>query len=170
MTTPGTDLVVLDTSVVSLLLHSVAPAVYYQGEIAGRRAVISFQTQEEAWFGAIKAGWGPRTINQLRRHLDQYQMIGVTPELIDICAHLRSERESVGRHLKTALFVFPRQDHLERSVALKLEMPIRRYPWLKAAVPYRRPLGRPETYPARQQQVRHHHTMSQSTFGGMNLA
>ncbi|MYD87357.1 MAG: type II toxin-antitoxin system VapC family toxin, partial [Acidobacteria bacterium] len=102
MTTRTADQVVLDTSVASLFFRNAAQADYYQHEIAGRRSIISFQTYEEALFGAVKGGWGPRRMNQLRRHLEQYELIGVTPELIDICAHLRSERESAGRGLKTA--------------------------------------------------------------------
>lgn len=102
MTTLAVDQVVFDTSVVSLFFRKAAQAAYFQAEIAGRRPVISFQTQEEALFGAIKGGWGARRMSQLRRHLDQYELIGVTPELIEVCAHLRSERESAGRALKTA--------------------------------------------------------------------
>ena len=102
MTSPGADLVVLDTSVVSLFLRNAGQAGYYIREIAGRRVVISFQTYEEALFGAVKGGWGARRVSQLRGQLDQYELLGVTPELIDICAHLRSERESAGRALKTA--------------------------------------------------------------------
>ena len=102
MTTPSTDLVLLDTSVVSLFFANSPQADCYQNAIAGWRAIISFQTQEEALFGAIKGGWGARRMNQLRRHLDQYELIGVSPELIEICAHLRSERESAGHQLKTA--------------------------------------------------------------------
>ena len=117
MTTPGTDLVVLDTSVVSLLLANAAPADYYQAEIAGRRTVVSFQTQEEVLFGAIKGNWGPRRMSQLRLHLDQYELIGVTPELIDVCARLRSERESAGRQLNTA-------DAWIAATALLLQSPL----------------------------------------------
>lgn len=117
MTTPSTDLVVLDTSVVSLLLGDAAPADFYQAEIGGRRAVVSFQTREEALFGAIKSGWGARRMNQLRRHLEQYELVGVTPELIEICARLRSERESAGRRLKTA-------DAWIAATALLLECPL----------------------------------------------
>lgn len=102
MTTPSADVVVLDTSVVSLLFGNAAEAGYYKEELAGRRAVISFQTQEEVLFGAIKGRWGARRMIQLRQHLDQYELLGVTRELIDICAQLRSERESAGRALKTA--------------------------------------------------------------------
>jgi predicted nucleic acid-binding protein len=102
MTTPALNQVVLDTSVVSIFFRKDTRADFFEAEIAGRQPVISFQTQEEALFGAIKRGWGARRMNQLRRHLAQYEPIGVTPELIEICARLRSERESAGRQLKTA--------------------------------------------------------------------
>jgi len=102
MTTPSADVVVLDTSVVSLLFGNAAEAGYNEEEFAGRRTVISFQTQEEVLFGAIKGRWGARRMIQLRPHLDQYELLGVTRELIDICAQLRGERESAGRALKTA--------------------------------------------------------------------
>lgn len=117
MTTPAADQVVLDTSVVSLLFRNAAQAEFYQDEIAGRRPVISFQTQEEALFGAIKGSWGARRMSQLRRRLDQYELIGVTPELIDICAHLRSERESAGRQLNNA-------DAWIAATALLLQCPL----------------------------------------------
>ena len=102
MTTPSTELIVLDTSVVSLLFPTAAPSEFSKGEITGRRAVTSFQTQEEVLFGALEGGSGARRMNLLRRHLDQYELVGVTPELVDICARLRAERKSVGRALKTA--------------------------------------------------------------------
>ena len=99
---PVGSLFVLDTSVVSLLMRSGTGAEYYQDRIAGKRAVISFQTLEEAWFGAIKAGWGAARRNRLARHLDQFEVVWPTPEMVQICAHLRTEREHVGRRLGIA--------------------------------------------------------------------
>ncbi len=117
MTTPPSDLVVLDTGVVSLFFGDHAAASYYKGAINGRRAVISFQTREEALFGAIKGGWGDRRMNQLLHHLDQYETIGATPELAPISAQLRSERESAGRRLNTA-------DAWIAATALLLQCPL----------------------------------------------
>ena len=99
---PDGSLVVLDTSVVSLFLRNADEAVYYRREIEGLRAVISFQTREEALFGAISGGWGARRFNDLQQHLDQYEMVGASIELVDISANLRSEREQAGRRLNTA--------------------------------------------------------------------
>ena len=41
--------IVLDTSVVSILIRRAESATYYQERIAGRRAVISFQTLWESY-------------------------------------------------------------------------------------------------------------------------
>ena len=99
---PGGSLVVLDTSVVSLFLRNAGEAVYYRSEIEGLRTVISFQTREEALFGAIRRGWGPPRMNALQQHLNQYEMVGASIELVEISANLRSERERAGRKLNTA--------------------------------------------------------------------
>ena len=101
MPTDG-SLVVLDTSVVSLLLRNADEAAYYRSEIDGLRAVISFQTREEALFGAIRAGWGAPRMNALQQHLSQYEMVASSLEPVEISASLRSEREQAGRKLKTA--------------------------------------------------------------------
>ena len=99
---PSPSLVVLDSVVVSILLRRDEPAAYYRAEIEGLRPVISFQTREEALFGAIRAGWGVRRMNALHQHLDQYEMVPSSHELIRVSAQLRSDRERVGRALTTA--------------------------------------------------------------------
>ena len=99
---PVHPLVVLDTSVVSLLMRGDSKAKFYQNSITGKRAVISFQTLEEAWFGAIKAGWGEARRNRLAHHLGQFEVVWPTPEMVRICAHLRTEREQAGRRLGVA--------------------------------------------------------------------
>lgn len=96
------SLVVLDTSVVSRLMRNDNKARYYKNSTAGKRAVISFQTLEEAWFGAFKASWGEDRRNELSRHLGQFDVVWPTPEMVQISAHLRSEREQAGRRLSTA--------------------------------------------------------------------
>ena len=96
------SLVVLDSVVVSMLLRRDEPAEYYRAEIEGLRPVISFQTREEALFGAIRAGWGVRRMNALHQHLDQYEMVPSSLELIRVSAQLRSDRKKAGRALTTA--------------------------------------------------------------------
>ena len=94
--------VILDTSVVSLLVRDADAAAYYWDEIGGRRAVISFQIRGEALFGAIGAGRGARRMNELLQHLDRCEAVWSTPELVEVSARLRDERERTGRKLNTA--------------------------------------------------------------------
>ena len=63
--------VVLDTSVVSIIYRSDPRSSYYEEQIKGRGAVISFQTLEELLFGAYKAGWGERRASELKLHIAQ---------------------------------------------------------------------------------------------------
>ena len=98
----GSSLIVVDTSVVSLLIRRDRRATYYENHMVGCRAVISFQTLEELWFGAYKGGWGDRRKNGLRRDIDQYEVVWPSPDLVQISARLRSERERAGRRLSTA--------------------------------------------------------------------
>ena len=86
---PVHPLVVLDTSVVSLLMRGHSEAKFYQNSITGKRAVISFQTLEEAWFGAIKAGWGEARRNGLAQHLGQFEVVWPTPEMVQISRSVR---------------------------------------------------------------------------------
>ena len=96
------DLVVLDTSAVSLLFRGDDKSSELAEQIRGKRAVISFQTLEEVRFGAYKAGWGERRINDLNRHLRQYEVIWPNPELVEVSARLRVRQQETGRRLATA--------------------------------------------------------------------
>ena len=96
------SLVVVDTSVISLYIREHELADYYHQQIEGMRAVISFQTLQELWFGAYKAAWGDNRKNALRRYLDRYAVIWPTLEVVHISARLRAEREIVGQTLATA--------------------------------------------------------------------
>ena len=94
--------VVLDTSVVSFVFAGDSRAHYYQTQIAGLRPFISFQTLEEMWFGAFTKNWGARRKNILARHLEQYDTVWPTEELVEICAQLRCARQTAGRRLMNA--------------------------------------------------------------------
>lgn len=94
--------VVVDTSVVSIIYNHDDRAPYYERRLAGRRSLISFQTLEELWFGTYKNDWGERRQARLAEHLNQYEVVWASDELVHICARLRSERRSVGRELKSA--------------------------------------------------------------------
>ena len=110
-------MVVLDTNVVSYIFNGDAKARYYAARIRDRRVFISFQTLEELWYGAYSAGWGPRRTNELALHLEQYDVVWPTPELVEICARLRSVRKSAGR-------VLQEPDAWIASTALLLRCPL----------------------------------------------
>ena len=95
-------MIVLDTSIVSYIFKSDTRAAYYMQRIRGNRSVISFQTLEEVRFGAVKANWGERRTSELELHIDQYEVIWSSPELVERCAYLRNECQKVGRPLATA--------------------------------------------------------------------
>ncbi len=110
-------MIVLDTSVVSLLFKGHERGDFYLPHITGQRAVLSFQTVEEVWFGAFKAQWGARQRNNLALHLEQYEVVWPDPETADISANLRVERERAGHKLNTA-------DAWIAATALRLACPI----------------------------------------------
>ena len=83
-------MIVLDTSVVSLLFRGDSRSGYYLARIADERAVIAFQTVEETWYGAYKAGWGQRRTDELARHLAQYEVVWPDAETVDLSANLPS--------------------------------------------------------------------------------
>ena len=108
---------VVDTSVVSLIHKEDGRAWYYRRYLEGRRAVISFQTLEEAWFGTFSAGWGDRKMNALQRDLDRYGIVWPDPDLVRVCARLRSDRRAAGRELAQA-------DAWIAATALRLGCPL----------------------------------------------
>ncbi len=77
-------------------------AAHHRHRVEGLRALISFPTREEVLFWAILDGWGPRRMNDLEQHLDDYELVEPSAGLVDISARLRFERERVGRKPGTA--------------------------------------------------------------------
>ena len=110
-------MIVLDTSVVSLLFRGDPRSGFYLGHMTDERAVIAFQTVEEIWYGAFKAGWGSRRSNELALHLALYEVVWPDEETADISANLRVEREKTGRRLNTA-------DAWIAATALRLSCPL----------------------------------------------
>ena len=96
------ETVVADTNIVSYIARKSPVADYYLPYLIGRQVVISFQTWEEALFGAYASGWGERRVNDLQCQLDQYQVFWPNPETVNLCARLRAERRAVGRDLQMA--------------------------------------------------------------------
>ena len=110
-------MILLDTNIVSYIFNGSDIAVPYLEQLRGQRALISFQTLEELWHGAWWAGWGERRKDELARHLEHYEVVWPGPELVDVCARLRSERKSVGREVPVA-------DAWIAATALLLDCPL----------------------------------------------
>lgn len=96
------DPIVLDSSVVSYIFNRDPIARYYVERMRGNRQYISFQTLEEAWYGAHSRGWGARRMQELTSHLERYEVIWPDTDLVEVCARLRAERRASGRELNMA--------------------------------------------------------------------
>ena len=95
-------MIVLDTNVVSYIFGKSSEATYYLLQIVGLQAVISFQTLEEAWYGAYYRSWGARKRSELAQFLEQFKVIYPDEQMADICAQLRAERRAAGREMQVA--------------------------------------------------------------------
>lgn len=95
-------MLVLDTSVVSYIFKKDSRASFYLQQVQGRRALISFQTQEELWHGAYFGEWGHKRRHELASHLRGYTVIWPSDRLVNVCAQLRAERNVAGRTLQSA--------------------------------------------------------------------
>ena len=95
-------MIIFDTNVVSYLFSGDDRGHYYLERSRDRRAVISFQTLEEIWYGAYAKSWDVTRMKELARHLDQYEVVWPSPRLADVCARLRSERKLAGREMQSA--------------------------------------------------------------------
>ncbi len=95
-------MIVLDTNVISYIFNGDYRAQHYLPRIRGLRTFLSFQTLEELWFGAYRKGWGARRKNELSQHIEQYEIVWPNFEVVDICAQVRTERESIGHRLEIA--------------------------------------------------------------------
>ena len=100
----GIQRVVVDTSVVSIIFNRDRDwrAPFYEGHLAGRQAIVSFQTLEEIVFWPLVNGWGEKRRNELMQHMVQYEVIWPDIALVNVSSQLRIERMRAGRSLKTA--------------------------------------------------------------------
>ena len=109
--------VVVDTSVVSIIFNNTKYADAYRELLTGRELCISFQVWEESLFGTYRGNWGEQRRNELARHLAQYTTIWANPDLVEISARLRDNRQRAGRELKSA-------DAWVAATALMLQCPL----------------------------------------------
>lgn len=106
----GSEAVVLDTGVFTAVLKAGSDiATEYANEIVGKRIVI-FQTEAEARYGALAAGWGKRRVRELEDRLERAVVVPPQADLAKECAQLRFECRSIGhafqdRHQAADLWV-----------------------------------------------------------------
>ena len=94
--------IVLDSNVVSYVFNRDPLARYYVERLRDARQFISFQTLEEAWYGAHSRGWGASRRQDLSSHLERYEIVWPDTDLVGACARLRAERRAAGRELNMA--------------------------------------------------------------------
>ena len=108
---------VIDKNIVSYIARKSPIADYYLPHLAGREIIISFQTREEALYGAYLARWGERRVDELKQQLDLYRVHWPDEELVELCARLRADRRASGRVLEVA-------DAWVAATALNLDCPL----------------------------------------------
>ena len=96
------ELIALDSNIVSYIFNRDSRAPYYVERIRGHPLAISFQTLEEAWYGAYNRDWGARRMGELEAYLQRYEVIWPNPGIVDLCAKMRAERRAAGRELQMA--------------------------------------------------------------------
>lgn len=97
------EAVVIDTDVYSVLFTRKRGGDHrreaWVARLAGKRIVISFQTRAEVLAGAMAAGWGDRTLRDLRLQLDDTPTIHESPEVTDSYAALTAACKNAGHAL-----------------------------------------------------------------------
>lgn len=92
--------IVIDTDVFGAdLVPGSRLAELYAPVITGRPAFISFQTEAELRYGALRRGWGAARLLKLDAKIQQAEVVHSGPELVRVHAKLRADCESVGRAL-----------------------------------------------------------------------
>jgi predicted nucleic acid-binding protein len=74
-------------------------ATIYQPIIAGRPALISFQTAAELRYGALLRRWGDARTRKLVARIGEAEIVHSGPELVLTYAQLRVECERIGHAL-----------------------------------------------------------------------
>jgi tRNA(fMet)-specific endonuclease VapC len=92
--------VVIDTDVFgSDLIPGAALTALYAPILAGRPAIISFQTVAELRYGAMHRGWGKARLLRLEAKLMHPHIEHSGPELVTVCARLRARCAAAGHAL-----------------------------------------------------------------------
>lgn len=97
------EAVVIDTDVYSVLFtrrrRDEARRHEWATRLTGSRVVISFQARAEVLAGALAAGWGDRTLRDLRRQLDDVPTVHESLAVTDNYATLTAACKNAGHPL-----------------------------------------------------------------------
>jgi predicted nucleic acid-binding protein len=95
-----TSSVVVDTNVFTARLRRDSGlASQYAKHLAGEMIAVTPQTVAEARYGALKSGWGPRRITELRVITVDVTVLPVDAETVERVAQLRNECRRIGHAL-----------------------------------------------------------------------
>jgi predicted nucleic acid-binding protein len=114
--------IVIDTDVFSAdLVPGAHLAERYAPIIAGRPALISFQTVAELHYGALRRGWGEARMLRLEARIHQAEIVHTGPELVLIYAQLRADCEALGHALAQRAHT---ADRWIAATAIRLGVPL----------------------------------------------
>jgi tRNA(fMet)-specific endonuclease VapC len=86
-----TDYIIVDTDVFSYLWQGRAVSPRFTEALRNTVPVLSFVSVGEVWFGARKANWGEKRLEQLRSAMRPYLIAPYSPEIAMLWGELKSE-------------------------------------------------------------------------------
>jgi len=114
--------IVIDTDVFSAdLVPGAQLAERYASIVAGRPALISFQTVAELRYGALRRGWGDARMLRLEAKIRLAEIVHTGPELVLVYAQLRADCEARGHALGQRAHT---ADRWIAATALRLGVPL----------------------------------------------
>jgi predicted nucleic acid-binding protein len=93
----------------------------YAPIIAGRPALISFQTAAELRYGALRRGWGHARTLKLEAKIQRAEIVHTGPELVVVYAQLRADCEARGHALAQRAHT---ADRWIAATAIRLGVPL----------------------------------------------
>ena len=96
-----TDVVVVDTDVVSFLFKGDTRAQAYRRHLRGKTLAVSFMTVAELYQWAYVRDWGERRLRHLEGGLRAYVILPYDAELCKQWARIRVECQGQGRPIST---------------------------------------------------------------------
>lgn len=112
-----TDVVLVDTDVVSFFLKNDSRAESFAPLLADRRQAIAFMTAAELWRWGLKRGWGQRRLDRLQDLIHSFLVLLADADTCRYWASVQVSCESIGRPISV-------QDAWIAAVALQHGLPL----------------------------------------------